>query len=323
MNKHNPLFSISVPVYNAEKYLRQCLNTLVSQTLQDIEIIIVNDGSTDSSETICREYVEKDSRVVLICKENGGSASARQTALEASKGLYFCACDADDWVEPDMYETLYKKAIETDADIVMCDYWSEYPDGKNVVYHYPYQIEDREDFLDDALNKRLPCMVWNKLFKRELFERYNLSWEQGVNMGEDLLLMLKILRHPVKIAHLPLPLYHYRRIIGGTSYTNSVSLSMYDQLLRIRHWSDEHIDKSKYGNGLFIQWLDQAFAGLRVKEGMTGDYLRNTTLSNIPLRGFVKYDYPKQKGLVVLFTKLFGYRAGRSIVDMLYKRIYH
>lgn len=320
---NRPKVSISVPVYNAEKFLRQSLDSLVSQTLQDIEIVIVNDGSTDSSETICREYAEKDSRIVLVCKENGGSASARLAALEASKGQFFCACDADDWVEPDMYEKLYQKAVETNADIVMCDYWSEYPDGKKVEHHYAYDIEARNDLLDDALNKRLPCMVWNKIFKRELFEKYNLSWERGVNMGEDLLMMLKILTHPVQIAHQPLPLYHYRRVIGGTSYTNSMSLSNYDQLLRIRHWSDEHIDNVKYGNGLFIQWLDQAFAGLRVKEGMTANYYEETTLNNIRYSDFTKYSYPKLKGLIALLTKIFGYNVGKTFVKLMYRFIYH
>lgn len=323
MDKPCPLISVSVPVYNAEKYLRQSLDSLVNQTLENIEIVVVNDGSTDSSESIIREYAERDSRIVLICKENGGSASARLAALEASRGQFFCACDADDWAELDMCEKLYLKAIESDADIVMCDYWSEYPDGKKVAYKYPLQVESREDLLDDALNKRFPTMVWNKLIKRSLFEKYNLSWELGINMGEDLLLMLKILKHPVTIVYQPLLLYHYRRIIDGTSYTNSVSLSTYVQLLRIRRWSDENIDNSKYGNGLFIQWLDQAFAGLRVKEGMTSRYYKETTLINIHYSDFVKYRYPKLKGLIVFISKLFGYRTGRGVVKVLYRCFYH
>ena len=323
MVRNFPKISISVPVYNAEKYLRQCLESLICQTLKDIEIVVVNDGSTDNSDMIVREYVERDSRVKLICKENGGLASARLVALQASKGKYFCACDADDWVEPDMFEKLYQLAVETDADIVMCDYWSEYPSGKKVEHHYTYDVVTRKDLLDDALNNRFPCMVWNKIFKRELFERYNLSWEQGVNMGEDLLLMLKILNHPVQIVHLPLPLYHYRRVIGGLSYTNNVSLSMYDQLLWIRHWSDDHIDNVKYGNGLFIQWLDQAFAGLRVKEGMTANYYEETTLNNIRYSDFTKYSYPKLKGLIALLTKIFGYNVGKTFVKLMYRFIYH
>lgn len=319
----SPLISISVPVYNAERYLRQCLDSLVRQTLRDIEIVVVNDGSTDSSESIIREYAERDSRIVLICKENGGSASARQAALEAAHGLYFCACDADDWVEPDMYEKLYQKAVETNADIVMCDYWSEYPNGKQVASCYGKEPMQQDDLLDDALNKRFPCMVWNKIFKRDLFERFTLSWEPGINMGEDLLLMLKILSYDVKVAYQPLTLYHYRRIMGGLSYTNNLSLSTFNQLLRIRQWSDENMDKNYYSNGLFIQWLDQAFAGLRVKDGMTDKYFRRTTLANLPLSGFLRYDYPRLKGGVVLFSKLCGYRLAKVLVRSLYSSVYH
>lgn len=318
-----PKVSISVPIYNAEKYLRKCLDSLVNQTLQEIEIVVVNDGSTDSSEAICREFANKDPRIILISKENGGSASARQTALEVAKGDFLCACDADDWVEPEMYEKLYKKAIESDADIVMCDYWSEYPNGRQVAHKFKYDLEMRSDLLDDALNKKFPTMVWNKIFKRSLFEKYQLSWEQGINMGEDFLMMIKILSHPIKVSYLPTQLYHYRRIIGGASYTNSVSLSTYNQLLRIRHWTDEHIDKSKYSNGIFIQWLDQAFAGLRVKEGMTSKYYKETTLNKIQYSDFFRFNYPRLKGLVVFVTKLLGYKVGKSIVRLMYRYIYH
>ena len=128
---------------------------------------MVDDGSTDSSESSCNEYAEKDSRVKLISKENGGSASARQVALEASTGEYICACDADDWAEPDMFEKLYKKAVETGADIVMCDYWSEYPDGKLVEQKYPYELSERNDLLDDLLNGLFPKAIWNKLIRRD------------------------------------------------------------------------------------------------------------------------------------------------------------
>lgn len=318
-----PAVSISVPIYNVENYLEQCLDALMSQTLNDIEIILVDDGSLDSSGAICDRYAAADERVVVIHKGNGGLASARQAGLDIATGKYFCVCDADDWPEPDMYEQLYKKAIDTDADIVMCDYWSEYPDGKKVIHQYPYRLENRKDLLDDALNKRFPTMVWNKLFKRDVFEKYRLSWDLGVNMGEDLLMMLKILCHPQKLAYQPIPLYHYRRIMGGSSYTNSVSLSTFNQLLRVRIWSDENIDKNKYENGLFIQWLDQAFAGLRLRERMPVKYFKDTTLINIPYSGFCKYSYPKLKGLIVLISKLFGYRIGRAIVQIMYRFIYH
>lgn len=165
-------------------------------------------------------------------------------------------------------------------------------------------------------------MIWNKLFKRSLFERNHISWEQGINMGEDLLMMLKILSHPVKIAYQPLPFYHYRRVIGGTSYTNNLSISSFNQLLQIRKWTAENIDREKYQNGLFCQWLDQAFAGLRVKNGMTARYYNDSTLNNINYVGFFKYKYPRLKGLIVLVAKIFGYWFCKWIVNHFYKCVY-
>ena len=113
--------SIAVPVYNVEKYISKCIESLLSQTQKDIEIILVDDGSTDNSGLICDDYAQKDKRIRVIHKQNGGLGAARQSGLEVASGDYFCVCDADDWVEPAMYEELCKKAIETGADIVMCD----------------------------------------------------------------------------------------------------------------------------------------------------------------------------------------------------------
>lgn len=318
----NPLVSISVPVYNVEKYLRQCLDSLINQTLRDIEIIVVNDGSTDNSEAICREYAAKDSRVRLICKENGGLASARQAALEVAKGKYFCACDSDDWVELDMYELLYKKAEETNADIVLCDYRSEYPDGRAVSYVYGKEPDGRKDLLDDALNRGFPCQVWNKIFRRDLFDKYALSWEPGINLGEDFLLTLKVLQHDVKVVYLPTPLYHYRREFGGNSYTNDITMNTFRQSHRIRQWVMENFNAEKYANGIFCLWLSLSFTALRVKEGMSAQYYRTEILRHVPYNGFLKYRYPKLKGLLILSAKLFGYKFARGVFRLTYKHFY-
>ena len=319
---NRPEVSISVPVYNAEIFLRKSLDSLVNQTLKDIEIVIVNDGSTDSSESICREYAAKDHRIRLISKNNGGLASARQAALEASTGQFFCACDADDWVEPDMYEKLYKKAVETGADIVMCDYWSEYGNGRHVESHYQYDVSKVEDFLNDALNGRFPCQVWNKMYKRDIFEKYKIMWEPGINLGEDFLLMLKFFQHPVKVACISDALYHYRREMGGPSYTNNISLKTFQQSLFIRNWAEANVDTKKYANGIFRMWLSLAFTGLRVKDGMSPKYYKQQVMSKLPYTGFVKYHYPKTKGFLIILTKLLGYRVGKKIFSSFYRYVY-
>lgn len=317
----NPLLSIGVPVYNVEKYLRKCLDSLINQTFRDIEIIIVNDGSTDSSGEICKEYEQKDTRIKLINKENEGLASARQAALEASIGQYFCACDADDWVEPNMYERLYKKAEETNADVVMCDYYSEYGDGitKALCYGKEVPVSNRT-IIENALNGRFPCSVWNKLYKKNTFDKYNISWEPGINMGEDLLINLKILQNPVKYVYLPEPLYHYRRIQGEDSYTNHVTLNSYNQMLRIQDWIEKNFDYKLHAMGINHHLINIAFAGLRVDKGMTANYYKLTSISRLDVLSLLSEH--SLKSLVILWTKLFGYQAGVMVYNLMYKRFY-
>lgn len=113
-----PKVSVIVPVYNAEKYLRECVDSILGQTLSDIELILVDDGSTDSSPAICDRYAEQDARVQVIHKPNGRAASARNAGLRAASGDYVAFVDSDDWVSPKMYE----KMLDTGADVTLCDY---------------------------------------------------------------------------------------------------------------------------------------------------------------------------------------------------------
>lgn len=113
-----PKVSVIVPVYNAEKYLQECVDSILRQTLTDLELILVDDGSTDSSPAICDRYAEQDARVQVIHKPNGRAASARNAGLRAASGEYVAFVDSDDWISPEMYE----KMLETGADVTLCDY---------------------------------------------------------------------------------------------------------------------------------------------------------------------------------------------------------
>ncbi|EJG3290978.1 glycosyltransferase, partial [Campylobacter coli] len=112
-----------VPIYNVEKYLRQCLDSIIAQTLKDIEIILVNDGSTDNCGVICDEYALKDKRIQVIHKTNAGLGAAYNTGLEMASGEYIGFVESDDWIEPNMYEELYAKAKETDVDVCLSGYF--------------------------------------------------------------------------------------------------------------------------------------------------------------------------------------------------------
>ena len=137
----SPLVSVIVPVYNVERYLNRCLNSIISQTFKDIEIICVNDGSTDTSLKILKEYQKIDNRIIVINKENEGVSKSRNKGIEVAKGEYIVFVDSDDWINLDMVEYMYNKAKNTDTDIVMCTYMREYiNNSKEKVFNLPDEI---------------------------------------------------------------------------------------------------------------------------------------------------------------------------------------
>lgn len=124
--------SVMVPVYNTSKYLEKCLESIVNQSLKDIEIICVNDGSTDNSFEILKKFSNKDKRIIVINKKNGGLTSARNTALKIAKGEYCLNIDSDDWIEQGYFEVMYNKAKEDDLDIVISDFYKEFTAEKKL-----------------------------------------------------------------------------------------------------------------------------------------------------------------------------------------------
>ena len=174
-----PAVSVIVPVYNVEKYLGRCLDSLVMQTLEDIEIVVVNDGSPDDSQSIIDEYVRKHDNVVSYIKENGGLGDARNYGLERANGEYIGFIDSDDWAEPDMYEKMYAKAKDDDCDLVVCDLIYTFEDNSKEDYTV---AGIRNDLNPD--NKKAgfmsPLFAWNKLYKRELLLDNGLRYPTGL-----------------------------------------------------------------------------------------------------------------------------------------------
>ena len=323
MNSCNsiPKVTINVPVYNVESYLRQCLDSLIVQTLSEIEILLIDDGSTDNSGNICDEYAKHDSRIRVFHKENGGLASARQYALERANGEYFISCDSDDWVEPTMYEELYRKAKAEDADIVICDYFYNYPDGKQIQANNIPKNCSQDALLRDVLMRRLSGTTGSKLFRKDIFQRYGISWEKGINLGEDIFIFLKLLQHPLKITCLPKAFYHYRRILGSNTYTNSLSFNSFKQVEYIYKWTTVHIDQKKYAKEIFSYTIDHAFIGVRINDMPRNEYKRFLK-EYLPYRNFILYRLFTRKYFLILSSKLFGLSFARAIFHLLYKMVY-
>ncbi|MBR3697642.1 MAG: glycosyltransferase [Clostridia bacterium] len=201
--------SIIVPVYNAEQYIEKCVQSILSQTYSNIEILLINDGSTDRSQEICEDFQNKDNRIRVINKKNGGPGSARNAGIINSTGKYIGFVDCDDFIDNDMYEILYNLCVKNDADISMINF-RKIVDGniKNngisteeiIIYN---KIEAMKELLVD---KKIKNYFWNKLFKKEIFTDLNFCEDCYF---EDVELMIKVFEKINKLVHKQISKYNY------------------------------------------------------------------------------------------------------------------
>lgn len=203
----SPKISIIMPVYNADRTVSRMIDSIRVQTFQDWELLCVDDGSTDNSGRVLDEYAAKDPRIHVIHKTNGGVSAARQLGLDNASGEYTIHADSDDWVEPDMLEELYKKAEKENADVIICDFYSDMGEQTTYVSQCPSAMA-AETVLRD-LFQQLHGSCCNKLTRQVCYKQYNVKFPIGINHCEDLLTWVQLFQHPVKIAYLPHAFYHY------------------------------------------------------------------------------------------------------------------
>lgn len=202
-----PLISIIVPVYNAEKYLVKCLDSLVSQTYNNIEILLINDGSKDNSGNICDEFAQKDNRVRVVHKENGGVSSARNIGLDIAQGEYIGFVDSDDWVEPDMYECLYSFIVGNGADVSICKFSNKDERIEQQNYTETIEFDAKSAILEMHKDGLFAGHLCNKLFKIKLFE--GLRFDEQITIYEDMLLVWDLFYRSKKIIFGKTEKYHY------------------------------------------------------------------------------------------------------------------
>lgn len=214
-----PKVSIIIPVYGVEKYIERCARSLFEQTLDDIEYLFIDDCTPDKSVEILKrvleEYPHRKSQVVIHrMEQNSGQAKVREWGMRNARGEYVIHCDSDDWVDVHMYEKMYNKAIEEDADVVVCDFCST--DCENEQYSKGLISKERENVIADVLLWRIAGCLWNKLVRRKEYTDHDLNYPTH-NMGEDTALIVQILWNAKRISYLPKPLYYY--------YTNPTSIT--------------------------------------------------------------------------------------------------
>lgn len=203
------LISVIVPVYNVERYLRRCVDSILHQTYQDIEVLLVDDGSTDASGAICDEYAAQEERVTAVHQKNGGLSAARNAGLERAQGTYLCFVDSDDFLDSRMLETLCRDLQEQDADVAVVGFrmFEREEELAPAELTVPVQcMTGREAIRSTLVSDELGDFAWNKLYKRELFRdiRYPLG-----RMMEDQGTTYRIFQQCSKVAYRPVPLYYY------------------------------------------------------------------------------------------------------------------
>jgi len=273
-----PAVSIIVPVYNVQDYLPRCLDSLVAQTLADVEIIAVDDGSTDRSADVLQRYADADSRIKVIRQANQGQGAARNAGLDAASGRFIGFVDADDWVEPDMFETMYRRAMETDADLCACDY--------NTVYDHrtipaALGLTDSTFIIADRgidrywLEKKFSVVLWNKIYKKSILDAHAVRFDsKGEVFSEDVLFNLYYLLHIRTVTAIPRSFYNYYQ--RGGSLTHSFRPDYLQKELalvdKFRAYYDAYEDREKTDNMtmglLFDRVLDNSMHNLETGQGL-------------------------------------------------------
>lgn len=243
------MISVIVPVYNTEKYLDQCIQSILSQTYTDFELLLIDDGSTDTSGVICDRYAEQDSRVRVFHKANGGVSSARNMGLDNARGEWICFVDSDDWVDVAMYKEMYTRAMSENADIVYCDICMVFHTSSREWKAADYN-SSKKVFLNNYIASTWTSLC-NLLVKRTLFDVNQIRNPEGFPFAEDYHVSTRLMFFADKICYVPKPLYYYNRINESSALHN---------------FSIEHYDKERLINIFIIDFFK--------KEGVYDDYAK-------------------------------------------------
>ncbi|MEI4801755.1 glycosyltransferase [Bacillus sp. FJAT-51639] len=265
-----PKVSVIVPIYNVEQYVSRCLDSLLSQNFSDIEIIAVNDGSTDGSAKILNDYAKKDSRIMVIEKENGGVSSARNEGIRAANGEYIGFVDPDDWVDKDMYESMYNSAVDEKADIVMCTYTREFGSHSKIKeFNLPEKVCYHNEEVQLKVMRRLvgplneeianPELldawgtVWSKLYRSDILKENNIEFVDLSTIGtnEDSLFNIYAFYYAKTFVFINKPYYHYWRV-NTTSVTSSYKPSLMNQWFHLYSVIENFLDDKNMGKDFYI-----------------------------------------------------------------------
>lgn len=264
MTERQPLISVIIPVYNTERYLKQCLDSVVNQTYPNLEIICINDGSKDGSLEVLQQYADRDGRVRILDRENAGVSAARNDGLVHAKGDYILFVDADDWIEPYTCENAVRGMLTYDADVVMWSYVSETESRSFRKMIFPETTVFEKEEVRSKLHRRFVgivgeelrhpeladslCPVWGKLYKQSLIERNRVRFVDLAEIGtyEDGFFNLEVFGQADRVVYLKEHMYHYRRD-AAASVTSRYNPKLFSQWQRLYDRMEAYIAANHLG----------------------------------------------------------------------------
>jgi len=293
--------SVIVPVYNVEKYLEKCLDSLVNQTLKEIEIIVVNDGSPDQSQEIIDKYSKKYKNIKSYIKENGGLSEARNYGLKKANGEYIAFLDSDDYVTTDMYQKMYEKAVSGNFDMVVCDLNYVYENTDKVKRAYSNIKNDTTD-IKSAMIDIYPA-AWNKIFKKKLFKT-GIEFKKGV-WFEDVEFIYRLLPYIKTIGVIKEPFNQYLQREGSITKTIDKRIYHYiDNWNGIVEYYKENNLYEQYYNELeycYVRYLYATF----IKQAINYDINEYENAVNTAIEN-VKKNFPKYRRNIYFYKSLKG-----------------
>lgn len=318
-----PKVSIIVAVYNAERTLQRCIDSLKRQSLNDIEIVLVDDGSADASAAICDLNAEKDTRIRVWHKNNEGVSKTRQFGLEKATGEYIVYLDSDDYVDLTIYEKLYNKAVEEDADISCCDILRIEKNGTSIEGHNILSSFTHEAFLEGLLDLLFGSLC-NRIIRRSLFEEFQVRFNPEISYGEDKLVLIELLSKSFnagrrfKIAYVPEALLFYDTTANPESL---MKLETSDKLVaQTRLWQEmgRNLDMNRFGKKYYHLLVKRGFKHFWNRTVSKGQF---ETLYAPFLEGIRRYERPSSLKFLVLCAGSGKWESAQRMRWIAYGRI--
>ena len=302
-----PKISVIVPVYKVEKYLPECIESVLAQTFEDFEMILVEDGSPDNSGAICDAYAARDPRVRVFHKENGGVSSARNLGLDHARGEWIGFVDPDDWIEREMYGTLYNAGTENDADFVWCDFWTE-SDSMVALHRQDVVSADAKNMISAFLSGRLHGSVCTKLTRATVLRENKIYFSTEIGYCEDLLVSICLAKQVRRMEHVPLPLYHYRVREGAATSNLRTRKALTDFTFVLQRVRGLLVDAPELGDVLTEAFCRHKAQMIRVSACPTAE-IRALGSVVVPVRNSLTCEEK---------TLLFGFELfGRAVASVL------